>query len=64
MARGILSQGTAIVVALVVVKILPVTICVEVNVVYFVKLDLCSDCLGVKTAGSEEVFDLASSGKE
>ena len=42
MARGILSKGTAIVVALVVVKILPVTIWVEVNVVYLVKSELCS----------------------
>ena len=59
-----MSKGTAIVVALVVVKILPVTIWVEVNVVDFVKSELCTYRLGVKSAGSKEVFDVTSSGEE
>ena len=42
MAGGIRFEGTAIMVALVVVKILPMTIWVEVDVVYLVESKLCS----------------------
>ena len=42
MAGGIRLEGAAIVMALVIVKILPVTIWVEVDVVYLVKSELCS----------------------
>lgn len=64
MAAGILSQRAPVVEVLIVVKILPMTIWVEVDVVYFVKPELCTDWLGVETAGPEEVFDLTSSSEE
>ena len=43
MAAGILSQRAPVVEVLIVVKILPMTIWVEVDVVYFVKPELCTD---------------------